>query len=113
MLINLLLAGILGLIGQGIRVIIGLKKLKEEAATVAQEEAAAPPAPAAKTVYDDLFDSRKLWLSLFIGFIAGCLANLSRTDAEFSKDVQLAIVAAGYAGTDFIEGIFKKLLPNH
>lgn len=110
-LINLLLCGLLGLIGQGIRVIIGLKKLREEA--VEKTAAALPVATpqATKAVYDDLFDSRKLWLSLFIGFIAGCLASLARTDPEFTKDVQLAIIAAGYSGTDFIEGVFKKLLP--
>lgn len=126
-LINLLLAGLLGLVGQGLRIIVGLKKLKEEAATVAQAGANAavaivaqaganapvPATPTVKAVYDDLFDGRKLGLSLFIGFIAGCLANLARDNAEFGKDVQLAMVAAGYAGTDFIEGVFKKILPGN
>jgi hypothetical protein len=110
-LINLLLCGLLGLIGQGIRVIVGLKKLHEEA--VDQTTLALPEAGSqtTKAVYDDLFDARKLWLSLFIGFMAGCLASLARTDTEFTREVQLAIIAAGYSGTDFIEGIFKKLLP--
>ena len=110
-LVNLLLCGLLGLIGQGIRVIVGLKKLREEA--TAQTAQALPVASphATKAIYDDLFDGRKLWLSLFIGFIAGCLASFARTDPEFTREVQLAIIAAGYSGTDFIEGIFKKLLP--
>ena len=110
-LLNLLLCGLLGLIGQGIRVIVGLKKLREEAAQLTAGEPPETGIPTTKAVYDDLFDSRKLWLSLFIGFIAGCLASLARTDPEFTKDVQLAIIAAGYSGTDFIEGVFKKLLP--
>lgn len=126
-LINLTLGGLLGVVGQGIRVIIGLKKLQEEAKTVADAipppvavvpPGASPSLPiSSKAVYNQLFDSRKLWLSLFIGFIAGCLASLvqnegDKTDnAAFSNEVVLGIIAAGYAGTDFIEGIFKKLFP--
>lgn len=120
-LISLLLAGLLGLIGQSIRVIVGLKKLREEAAAEAQEKAVdgapdgvSPSKAQAKAAYNELFDARKLWLSLFIGFIAGCLAGLAgdyASGATFSREAQLAIVAAGYAGTDFIEGVFKKLLP--
>lgn len=104
-LINLILCGLLGLIGQGIRVIVGLKKLREEAETVATDE------QNVKTVYNRQFDVRQLWLSLFIGFVAGCLASLAREEDKFGKDVQLAIIAAGYAGTDFIEGVSKKLFP--
>ncbi|MGA0558745.1 hypothetical protein ACO2Q8_18955 [Larkinella sp. VNQ87] len=105
-LINLLLSGLLGLIGQGIRVIVGLKKLREEATAEASTSTAD-----AKTAFDNHFDVRQLWLSLFIGFVAGCLANLGRPDGEFTKEVQLAIIAAGYAGTDFIEGVLTKVLP--
>lgn len=105
LLINLLLSGLLGLIGQGIRVIIGLKKLQDEASTKDSQDT--------KTVFNQLFDSRQIWISLLIGFIAGCLANLSRKeDAPIDREVELAIIAAGYAGTDFIEGVFKKILPN-
>jgi len=104
-LINLTLYGLLGLIGQGIRVIIGLKKLREE--SVAED------GQNAKARFEDLFDVRQLLLSLFIGFVAGCLASLARDDEKITKEVQLAIIAAGYAGTDFIEGVFKKILPNN
>lgn len=108
-LINLILCGLLGLIGQGIRVVIGLKKLKEEATA----EAAGTNTASAKNIYNNQFDSRQLWLSLLIGFIAGCLASFGHDDnADFSREAQLAIVAAGYAGTDFIEGLFKKILPS-
>lgn len=104
-LIDLTVCGLLGLVGQGIRVIIGLKKLQEEA------ESEAGSAPQTKMVYDQKFDARQLWLSLLIGFIAGCLANLVREEGEIGKEVQAAMIAAGYAGTDFIEGVLKKVLP--
>lgn len=102
---KLLLCGLLGLIGQGIRVIVGLKKLREESEVKATDN------QNAKAVYDHQFDVKQLWLSLFIGFVAGCLVSFTREDKDMSNDVQLAIIAAGYAGTDFIEGVLKKILP--
>lgn len=106
-LLHLILCGLLGLIGQGIRVVVGLKKLKEEASTQATDTASA------KSIFNGQFDARQLWLSLLIGFITGCLASFGHDDdADFSREARLAIVAAGYAGTDFIEGFFKKILPS-
>lgn len=104
-LVNLLLYGLLGLIGQGIRVIVGLKKLREES----DVKATAPQN--AKALFDRQFDGKQLGLSLFIGFVAGCLVSLTRDDKAMDSDVRLAIIAAGYAGTDFIEGVLKKILP--
>jgi hypothetical protein len=115
---NLLLYGLLGLIGQSIRVIIGLSKLKQEADARSQESKVkaandsnvAPKTPQA--IYNGLFDGSQLGLSLLIGFVAGCLASFTRDEnAPINREVQLAIIAAGYAGTDFIEGAFKKVLP--
>lgn len=105
LLINLLFGGILGVIGQGIRVIIGLKKLNDEAAT----QAAADGVKSAKEFVKEEFDAKKIWISLFIGFLAGCLASFTQ-EAPFNKDVQMAIVVAGYSGADFIEGIFRKYI---
>ena len=122
LLTYLLLYGLLGLIGQGIRVIIGLKKLNEDAKdTVAVQTAMMPPTTtdlkqAEKVAFDDKFDVRKLWLSLFIGFVAGCLVCISSgkdVTTPNGPEAILAVLAAGYAGTDFIEGIFKKLLPGN
>lgn len=117
LLTKLLVGGLLGLVGQGIRVIVGLKKLHEEAEAAATAAAppvgttAAVPAPAAtRAVFNQKFDVRQIWLSLFIGFIAGCLAGVATEDLIPPK-AQLGVIAAGYAGTDFIEGILKKLLP--
>ncbi len=104
-LINLILSGLLGLIGQGIRVVVGINKLQEESSTGNSENA--------KAVFNSKFDVKQLLLSLFIGFMAGCLAGLIRDDTEITKEVQMAIIAAGYAGTDFVEGILKKFLPSN
>src|ERR687886_297922 len=109
-LTNLLLCGLLGLIGQGVRVIVGLKKLREEATSVADSASAAELSVSAtpKAAYNQLFDAKELWLSLFIGFVAGCLASFVSDKLDLgSTEVRLGIMAAGYAGTDFIEGIFK------
>ena len=113
-LIELLLCGLLGLVGQGIRVIVGLKKLYEEAETaaaakVATTETTLTPA-ATNEVFNQNFDVRQIWLSLFIGFIAGCLASVVVEDLS-STEARLGVIASGYAGTDFIEGVLKKLLP--
>jgi hypothetical protein len=56
-------------------------------------------------------------LSLMIGFTAGILAGLAIGLEKFAKidpndpKMLLAIVAAGYAGTDFIENAFTNLVP--
>ncbi len=92
------LGGLLGVLGQGIRVIIGLKKLKDKAT----EESVS---------FAQLFETSTLVVSLFIGFIAGALASLALVETIPSRQVLLGFMAAGYAGTDFIEGFVKKYLP--
>ena len=52
-----------------------------------------------------------------IGFIAGVLAGISvglaTVDAATPDNLKvlLGIAAAGYAGTDFIENVFSKVIP--
>jgi len=92
LLINIALGGVLGIIGQGIRVIIGLGKAEP----------------------DTLPQPGRLLYSLFIGLIAGALAMLVKTTKPegkiiIDKELILAIIAAGYAGADFIEGIFNTM----
>jgi hypothetical protein len=98
-LIMILLGAILGGAGQGIRVIVGLKKVYDEA----NKE---------NRLVGQLIEYKQIVLSLFIGFsvgaIAGVLAAVSSMDAEFSKSMIIAFITAGYAGTDFIEGFMKK-----
>lgn len=98
----LLLGGILGLVGQGIRAIMGVKKMREENAN--------PALPS----YD--LNVSRLIASLFIGFAAGLLATLPFFDPKFtagpdwSQQVILTLIAAGYSGADFIEGFLKNFL---
>lgn len=98
-LIIILLGAILGMVGQGLRVIVGIKKLGDEAVSKGQEQ-------------KDLIKTQQLVLSLFIAFaigaIAGVLAAVGSTDLVFSKSTIFAFIAAGYAGTDFIEGFIRK-----
>lgn len=102
----LILGGILGMIGQGIRVVAGLKKVNDRALAEGKR-------------FGLLFDSSTLALSLLIGFIAGALAIIGMTGGTetvnpanaLTKDIIVTIIGAGYAGTDFIEGFIKKSLP--
>jgi hypothetical protein len=100
--LTLILGGILGMIGQGIRVVAGLKKVNDQA--VAQGKS-----------FNMLFQGSTLGLSLLIGFIAGTLAIIGVTGGSTvgnpSKELIITIIGAGYAGTDFIEGFIKKNLP--
>lgn len=100
--LTLLLGGILGMIGQGIRVVAGLKKVNDQASAEGKS-------------FGSLFETSKLFLSLLIGFIAGALAIIGVTgsagDVNPTKELIVTIIGAGYAGTDFIEGFIKKNLP--
>jgi putative chitinase len=96
----LLLGGLLGLIGQGVRTVVGLKKMFDQA----QSQDVGPY---------DLFLASRLLMSLFIGFIAGALAAFfSGIKADGSVDISMsmltAFAAAGYTGTDFIEGLVSR-----
>lgn len=98
----LLLAGLMGLLGQGIRAAVGLKnssKLSQEPDQQAQ------------------FSAAYFSLSLMIGFIAGVLAGLVvgvntllKLDPENLK-VLIGIAASGYAGADFIENSLSIVIP--
>lgn len=98
------LAFLLGMFGQGIRVIAGLKKQGDAASN--------------NQTWFSLIDPKRLVVSLFIGSIAGMAAFLgywyggSIEGVDPSKaPVAFGIVAAGYSGADFIEAFAKKYLP--
>ena len=95
-IIEIIIAGgLLGILGQGIRMAIGLKKLSDANAQKGIEEA------------EELNTSRLL-TSLFIGFIAGALFLLIRIPVDLSnKEFIFTVIAAGYSGSDFIEGLFN------
>jgi hypothetical protein len=68
----LLLAGLLGMVGQGVRAVVGLKKLNEDAAAQGVSSA-------------DLFIAARLIVSLLIGFIAGTRLDWRSASERFSQ----------------------------
>lgn len=105
-LIQIVIGGLLGMTGQSLRIIVGVKKLNDKAAKkqVPVQELIVPSA---------------IGISLIIGFCAGVLAiiSVSTFKPDFlagtdAKQIIITIIGAGYAGTDFIEGFMSKYLPN-
>jgi predicted chitinase len=103
MLGTLLLCGLMGLIGQGVRAAIGLKRAAAlQSGTPTQQNE---------------FNAAYFLVSMMIGFIAGILAgigiginqlvNIDPTDIK----ILLGIAVAGYAGADFIENAFSRIIP--
>src|SRR5690242_3409841 len=94
------LGGLMGGLGQGARVVVGIKKQHD---TSSQQ---------GRTVAQD-FDAGQLTISLLIGFIAGAVAAVPLHDvvAAATPEVLGGLMAAGYAGTDFIEGFMRRELP--
>ena len=95
-LLNSILAGgLLGILGQGIRTIIGLKKLNEQGKANPDNK--------------ELFTTNRLLISLFIGFLSGSLAILAKwgSPLKLTNELIMGLIAAGYSGTDFIEGLFN------
>lgn len=93
----LVLCGVAGMVGQGIRAVVGLRKagyLQIEAGDSKQN-----------------FSASYLMVTLMIGFIAGSLSGLTlgldTFAGKFPSESLMAVVAAGYAGVDFIEGSFN------
>jgi hypothetical protein len=87
----LTLGALLGAVGQVVRTIPGLKKLKDD--------------PAAK------FDPMQLMMSVIIGAAAGVVAmiTLEVTSGKTiaTQDI-ITVIAAGYTGADFIEAFITK-----
>lgn len=96
----MILGGLAGALGQSARVVIGLKKLDDSATAIGKDR-------------DFLFRAYRLVGSVIIGFTAGALAALlakpDPTDVHLEQ--LLAFAAAGYAGSDFIEGIISRVSP--
>jgi predicted chitinase len=102
-LLALLLCGLLGVLGQGVRAIVGLKNAGSLNSTTPSEQAE--------------FSLAYLVLSLMIGFIAGILAgialnleNIITVDPSNWK-LMLGIAGSGYVGADFIENTMSVVIP--
>ena len=103
-LLALLLCGLLGVLGQGVRAIVGLKNAGSLNSTTPSEQAE--------------FSLAYLVLSLMIGFIAGVLAgialnlqNIVTVDPGNWK-LLLGIAGSGYIGADFIENAMSVVIPS-
>lgn len=98
-IINIIVAGgLLGILGQGIRMAIGLKKHSDANALKAAGDA-------------EPVDTTRLWISIFIGAIAGALFLLvNGTTRLDDREFLFSVIAAGYSGTDFIEGLFNNYI---
>jgi hypothetical protein len=99
-LASVLLGVLLGALGQGARVVVGIKKQYDTASN-----------PAINKSFDEWFDVKLLVISLFIGGIAGGLASVLIIGKDMNVELLLGLIAAGYAGTDFIEGFMKTKTP--
>lgn len=101
-LLQILLGSVAGAFGQGLRLVIGLKKSSERAASEGM------------TLADNL-DVNRIFIGLLIGAIAGGLGILSLTGFEpvnnLSSQLFFTLIGIGYAGTDFIEGLIRKYIP--
>jgi predicted chitinase len=92
----------MGLLGQGVRAAVGLKKAGALGGTPSQQSE---------------FSAAYFALSLMIGFIAGVLAGLALDLHNFvsvnlaDTKLLLGVAASGYAGADFIENSLSIFLP--
>jgi ABC-type amino acid transport system permease subunit len=91
--------GLLGILGQGVRILVGLKKLSNSnvAAAVTGETT-------------NEFSGSRLMVSILIGFVAGAVALLIKSGfkpVDIDLSIGMMILMAGYSGADFLEGIFN------
>jgi len=92
-LILLLVSGIMGMVGQGARTIVGLKKLSDRSQTAAGES--------------DTFSASRLAVGLMIGFVAGVMGGMTPkvfNAPTINSDVLFYLASIGYMGVDVIEG---------
>jgi hypothetical protein len=99
----LLLCGLLGVLGQGVRAIVLLKNAGSLNSTTPGEQA--------------VFSLAYLALSLMIGFIAGALAGIAlNLETIITVDpsnwkLLVGIAGSGYIGADFIENAMSVVIP--
>lgn len=96
----LVLGGLAGAVGQVARTVVGLKKVND----IAVAEDVNP---------QHLIIASRLFISLTIGFVAGALVALAMgiDPANIATEEILGLAAAGYAGTDAIEGLIGRITP--
>ena len=87
----IILGIILGMVGQGARSVVGMKKQYDRGS-------------------GNWFKGRLLITTLMIGGVAGAFGAATLLDNRevIDKQTLLTLVTIGYAGTDFIEGFMKR-----
>ncbi|MBX3519607.1 MAG: hypothetical protein KF835_06255 [Xanthobacteraceae bacterium] len=96
----ILLGGVMGVLGQGIRATVGLKKVNEQA-------------DLEKLNFSNVFELPLFLTSIALGFTAGAAAALASYAPGMTIDIKflMALAVAGYTGSDFIESFVKSHLP--
>ena len=96
---TLLLAGLLGMVGQMIRIVVGLKSMVDQANALDKSP-------------KDLFQGSRLIMSLMMGFATGVVAalTLGLVSKEIAQGDAIKLIALGYAGVDFLEGFISQYL---
>lgn len=92
----LTLAFLLGTAGQLVRVAIGLKKMHDKSLAGGERVP---------------FDGKKLWVSIALGALAGLITAIWKWDGAngpFGQEFIFTLMAAGYAGSDIIEGLVER-----
>jgi hypothetical protein len=95
----ILLSGLMGITGQFVRSLGGAKKVNDQAATLGVS-------------FSTVFETSVFFTSLATGFAAGTVAALATMPKAIDVPYLLGILAAGYAGADFVEAFLKKSLPD-
>jgi hypothetical protein len=100
----LLLGVVLGMVGQGVRVVVGIKKELDQVPSGTPWSTWFQPGQLITTFV----------ISMAVGAIAGVLAMLSAPSfgATITRGFMVGIIGAGYSGTDFIEGIMTNATPS-
>ena len=108
----ILLGGVMGALGQGVRAGLGFKKLQDE---VGEDG----------TAFSAKFSASRFYTSIFLGFVVGALTALylaaekvipDTSDKQpifaADKSTLIALMVAGYSGVDAIEGLANKFIPS-
>lgn len=98
-LVILFVSGLMGMVGQGARTIVGLKKVSDISDTAPSQA--------------DIFSASRIFIGLMIGFVAGVAAGLTAKvfDAPIMDGGVLFYLASmGYIGADVVEGFAQTLV---
>lgn len=90
----LVLAFGVGVSGQLVRVAVGFKKMHDKNLVLGEKT---------------MFDHKKFWTSIVLGAMAGLITAIARWkgNSQIDPEFIFTLMAAGYAGSDIIEGLIE------